>query len=245
MRSVIIAVSFVVFVIASDITVVYNSNGDLECYETCLGSIETCPKIICPKEWQEKTEPIDKQSPNYMGGSGVGFPPGMGFPGFGGFPGMGEGYPVMGNPMQYPGQSSQMNGCGCSCQICMPWFPCSPCNCPTTCAPPTTTAATTTSTTTTTTTPLTTTLQEITTSTPSPCQPCVPCMPCFIWWMCPPCSGNCNNGCTSPAPTESPATLPPLNNCPCICAPCQSRQPCNPCPSICPCLATPYEDDIM
>lgn len=110
---------------AKDITVVHSANGEYICYEKCSGPAETCPKVICPIEWEEeketKAEPVQGQFPGMdmgmMGGfPGMGFP-GMGFPGMGmggfpgmGFPGMGMGgFPGMGYPgMGFPG----MDGMG-------------------------------------------------------------------------------------------------------------------------------------
>lgn len=127
--------------LAKDILVVHSANGDYTCFEQCGGPAESCPKVICPIEWETEQEAVavEGQFPGMdmmggfpgMGYPGMGFPgmgfPGMGFPGYpgmggmGGYPGMG--YPDMGNSMSYPGQPGQANACGCvnACQPCMWW----------------------------------------------------------------------------------------------------------------------------
>lgn len=134
-----ILLSVLSLAIANDITIVYSENGDYECFEKCDGPAEKCAKVICPTkvEGEVEAKAVPMQFPGMgfpgmgMGGmGGMGGFPGMGFPGMsfpgmggmGGFPGMGG---DMGNAMQYPGQPSQSNGCGCqsSCNVpCMPWW---------------------------------------------------------------------------------------------------------------------------
>jgi hypothetical protein len=123
---------------ARDISVLYEPDGSIVCYQRCSRAIENCPKVICPVEWQgpqmadepareeEKEEVKDEekedeltpfQFPGMMGpGMGM-MGPGMGMmgPGMGmmgpGMGMMGPGMGMMGPGMMGPGMGG-MGGMG-------------------------------------------------------------------------------------------------------------------------------------
>ena len=117
--------SLLAIVAAKDISVIYSPSGDYACYEKCGGPVESCPKVICPTEWEEnekvEAEAIEGQFPGMMGMPGMGMMGDMGGMGMMGMPGMG----MMGGMggMGMMGGMGGMGGCGCQpiCRPCMPW----------------------------------------------------------------------------------------------------------------------------